>query len=379
MKIFVLISAIALSLSAAGQKVHHLGDSAMVPNNAGRAEIYAALKSAVGNISFTPQGELVYSNHPFFNPQIRVLKYDGKTKQSIPFPNKEWNTPRKTDDHYLSSVLGIRNDANGIIWMLDMGGRNAITPKIVGWNTRTDKLERIYYLPVSSLVPESQPNDMVVDLKHGVFLIADEGIGNGGDGSKAALILVDMKTGSARRLLQGTRTTRPENMPTVIGGKTLKVNGKDLLIGCDGITADADNEWVYYAPLNGSKIYRVKTADLTDARLDGQRLDKLIETYSAKPNNGGLSIDIEGNLYLTTMETNSVTVILAKNRKVHQLISDGKLLWPDGVSYNSADGYMYVSAAQVHLGAVFNRGTNKAKAPFYIYRFKPLADGVPFR
>jgi sugar lactone lactonase YvrE len=188
-----------------------------------------------------------------------------------------------------------------------------------------------------------------------------------------------MKTGSARRLLQGTRTTRPENMPTVIGGKTLKVNGKDLLIGCDGITADADNEWVYYAPLNGSKIYRVKTADLTDARLDGQRLDKLIETYSAKPNNGGLSIDIEGNLYLTTMETNSVTVILAKNRKVHQLISDGKLLWPDGVSYNSADGYMYVSAAQVHLGAVFNRGTNKAKAPFYIYRFKPLADGVPFR
>jgi quercetin dioxygenase-like cupin family protein len=132
-------------------------------------EIYAEVKEAVGNIAFTPQGELVYSNHPFFNPKIRVMKYDAKSKQSSPFPNLEWNSPRNTDDHYLSNVLGIRNDANGIIWMLDMGQRNVITPKIVGWNTRTDKLERILYLPASSLVKESQPNDMVVDLKHGVL------------------------------------------------------------------------------------------------------------------------------------------------------------------------------------------------------------------
>lgn len=342
-------------------------------------EIYAEVKEAVGNIAFTPQGELVYSNHPFFNPKIRVLKYDAKSKQSTPFPNLEWNTPRSTDDHYLSNVLGIRNDANGIIWMLDMGQRNAITPKIVGWNTRTNKLERIYYLPASSLVEESQPNDMVVDIKHGVFVIADEGIGQGGDGSKAALIVVDMKTGSTRRLLEGTRTTRPENIPLVIGGKQLKINGNDFLVGCDGITADANFEWLYYASLNGSKVYRVQISDLLDLKLTGAELDRRVETYSDKPNNGGLSIDMDGNLYLTTMETNSVSVILAKDRSVHQLTADSKLLWPDGVSYNAADGYMYVSAAQAQLGAAFNGGVNKAKAPFYIYRFKPLATGVPFR
>jgi quercetin dioxygenase-like cupin family protein len=69
-------------------------------------EVYAEVKEAVGNIAFTPQGELVYSNHPFFNPKIRVMKYDAKSKQSIPFPNLQWNTPRNTDDHYLSNVLG---------------------------------------------------------------------------------------------------------------------------------------------------------------------------------------------------------------------------------------------------------------------------------
>jgi quercetin dioxygenase-like cupin family protein/sugar lactone lactonase YvrE len=345
----------------------------------GQPEIYAGLTEAVGNIAFTPQGELVYSNHPFFNPRIRVMKYDAQTKESKPFPNKEWNTPRKTDDHYLSSVLGIHNDANGIIWMLDMGQRNRITPKIVGWNTRTDKLEKIYYLPASSVVNNSQPNDMVVDLKHGVFIIADEGIGNGGDGSKAALIIVDMKTGATRRLMEGTRTMKPENKPLIIGGKKLKIKGKDMLVGCDGITADANFDWLYYAPLNGSKVYRVKITDLLDQSLTEAALVKHVETYSGKPNNGGLSIDVDGNLYLTTMETNSVSVILAKDRSVHQLVIDGKLLWPDGVSYNATDGYMYVSAAQAQLGAAFNNGVNKAKAPYYIYRFKPLVPGVPFR
>ena len=126
-------------------------------------------------------------------------------------------------------------------------------------------------------------------------------------------------------------------------------------------------------------MFRVRISDLIDENLTAAQLDKAIETYSAKPNNGGLSIDITGNIYLTAMETNSVAVILAKDRSVHQLVNDKKMLWPDGVSYNEKDGFMYVSAAQVHLGEVFNNGVSKASPPFYIFRFKPLTQGVPFR
>lgn len=365
MKKYILSFSLLIGINAYSQTTHH--------------EVFATVEQSVGNIAFTHQGDLVYSHHPFFNPPYRVVKYDANTKTSKPFPNEEWNTPRETDEHYLSNVLGIRNDENGIVWMLDMGQRNPVTPKIVGWNTVTDKLERIYYLPKTSVVSTSQPNDMIVDTKHGVFVIADEGIGNGGNGSTAALIILNMKTGKTRRLLQGSRTTLPENMPTVINGKPLAVNGKNLLVGCDGITADKDFEWLYYAPLNGSKMYRVKIDDLLNENLTETDLDQRIETYSGKPNNGGLSIDIDGNLYLTTMESNSVAVILAKDKSVHNIITDEKLLWADGVSYNNKDGYMYVSAAQVHLGAVFNNGKSLAKAPFYIFRFKPLANGVPFR
>lgn len=365
MKKYIFAFGIMTGINAYSQKVDY--------------EVFASVEQSVGNIAFTNKGDLIYSHHPFFSPAFRVVKYDANTKTTVPFPNKEWNTPRETDDHYLSNVLGIRNDKNGIVWMLDMGYRNPVTPKIVGWNTITDKLERIYYLPNTSVISTSQPNDMIVDTKNGVFVIADEGIGNGGDGSSASLIIVDMKTGKTRRLLEGHRTTLPENTPTMVKGNPLAVNGKNLLVGCDGITVDKNFEWLYYAPLNGNKIYRVKMNDLLNEGFTEKELDKKIEIYSAKPNNGGLSIDFDGNLYLTAMETNSVVVILAKDKSIHPIVTDEKLLWPDGVSYNVTDGYMYVSAAQVHLGAVFNNGQNLAKAPFYIFRFKPLVKGVPFR
>ncbi len=81
--------------------------------------------------------------------------------------------------------------------------------------------------------------------------------------------------------------TLPENTATMIDGNPLAVNGKNLLVGCDGITADKNFEWVYYAPLNGTKLYRVKTTDLLNENLSETELDKRIETYSEKPNNGG--------------------------------------------------------------------------------------------
>ncbi|APZ92642.1 hypothetical protein [Fuerstiella marisgermanici] len=58
-----------------------------------------------------------------------------------------------------------------------------------------------------------------------------------------------------------------------------------------------------------------------------------------------------------------------------QLASDHRMLWPDGISYNH-DGYMYISATQVHLGALLNGGTDKTSKPFYIFRFKPKAPGI---
>lgn len=340
-------------------------------------EVVARLPQSVGNIAFTPDNQVIFSNHPFYNPDIRVAKLTSPTT-SEPFPNKEWNTPRKGTDNYLDNVLGLRSDENGVVWMMDMGFRTHITPKLVGWNTRTNKLERIYYLPEPATRPSSQPQDLVIDQKHRKFYIADEDIGPGGDGSHAALIVVDVDTGYARRVLEGDKSTIPEDVPITVDGNAMTVPGKDgkpavLKIGADGITMDPASEWLYFAPLSGRSLYCVRVADLNDESLAPAALSAKVERYSDKPNNGGLSVDYAGNIYLTSVETKSVGLI-TPDRRYHTIVSDPALVWPDGISY-SPDGYMYVSASQVSAAAMFHGGKAENSTPYLIFRFKPPAAG----
>lgn len=343
------------------------------------AELFAKLPGSVGNITFTPTNRVIYSHHPFFGPDIRVAELNDDRASFTPFPNLEWNTPRDGTDRYFDSVLGLRGDENGIVWILDMGQRNGLTPKIVGWNTWTDELERIYYIPAPASLPESQHNDMIVNLKDQVFVIADEGIGPGGDGSQAALVIVDMQTGATRRVLQGHISTLPEDVAIVVDGNPLTVpdgNGGQAIIkvGADGIAADANFDWLYYGPLSGSALYRVRFSDLLNEDLSDAELGDKVERYADKPNNGGLSMDQAGNLYLTEVETNAVGIIPADTREYRRYAQAADLSWPDGVSF-SLDGQMYVSAAQISRADLFNDGEAKNAPPYLIYRFAPEAPG----
>lgn len=363
---FAFMNCLALSSPANAQEVD--------------AEIIAELPYSVGNVTFSPDNRIFFSHHPFFSPDVRVAELGADGKSFSPFPNENWNTPREGTDDFLDSVLGLRGDENGVIWMMDMGHRHGLTPKIVGWNTRTDSLERIYYIPEPASLQSSQHNDFVIDPVNRVFVIADEGIGPGGDGTIAALVTVHMDTGATRRVLQGHESTLPEDVPITVNGRDLTVpdgNGGQAVIkvGADGITLDKASEWLYYGPLNGGWIYRLRMSDFMDLSLSEEELGSRVEKYAEKPNNGGLSIDMEGNLYLTEVEVTSVGVIPADTREYRRYASDPNLIWPDGVSY-SPDGHMYVSAAQISQAALFNDGEDKSGAPFYIFRFEPLAAGL---
>ncbi len=338
-------------------------------------DIHASTDGPVGNITFTPDNRMIFSHHPFFEPAVRVAERlaDGTIK---PFPSAAWNTPRTGSDLYLDSVLGLRGDGEGIVWILDAGTRGKVTPKIVAWNTRNDRLERILYLPPPASNSSSFHNDLVVDRKHEHIFIADEDIGPGGDGSKAGLVVVDLRTGVARRVLQGHVSTLPEDVPITVEGKALTVPGPDgkprvIKVGADGIAADHAYEWLYFGPLNGRSLYRVPIAALIDGTLAPDQLAAKVERYSEKPNNGGLAIDAGNNLYFTEVETRSIGVIDSQ-RRYRRLGQHDQMLWPDGVS-SGPDGYMYVSAAQIPLAPVFNDGKDGVKAPYLIFRFKPLA------
>ena len=388
----------AATLAAVGLSGCLLGggsDPRSLPVGQPSLEVYARLdQSGVGGITQMPTGQLIIGYHPFYSPRVQVGLLNADRQSTTPYPDMEWQSCRNADgswksdfDRCLDWVLGLHTDANGILWLLDSakstdkakGRPVALVPKLVGWNTRLDRLERVIRISPEATITESQHNDFVVDLKHGVIVIADEAIGesSNGVGDKAALVVVDLKTGASRRLLQGHHTVVPVSDP-IQWDQGLPTAGQFKLgVGVDGIALDRYSEWLYFAPLNGYKMYRIRMTDLLDTTLPPARLGAKVETYADKPFNGGLSIDSRNNLYLTEVGERAVGIIPRDTRKYRRYVMDANMVWPDGVTFN-ADGYMYTGAAQLPLTSVLQAdGVARNKAPYLVYRFRPEAAGNP--
>ena len=375
------MSALSLAAAAAGQA---------------SLEVYAQLDAAgVGGITQMPNGQLIIGYHPFYGPpKVQVALLNADRKSTTPYPSAEWQSCKNADGSWKSDfnscvdwVLGLHTDANGILWLLDSAkstdkaaGRPAgLVPKLVGWDTKRNQLARIIPITGDATLTESQHNDFVVDLKHNVIVDADEAIGEGsnGVGNKAALVVIDLVTGTSRRLLQGHPSVMPVADPIKWDQGKPTAGTFKLGVGVDGIALDHKSEWLYFAPLNAYKQYRVRMSDLLDKSLSAEQLGARVEAYADKPFNGGLTIDKNDNLYMTEVGERAIGVIPADTRKYRRLVTAEGMVWPDGVTFNS-DGYMYSGSAQLTLTSVLQAdGVGKNKAPYLVYRFRPLAAGTP--
>jgi sugar lactone lactonase YvrE len=371
-------------------------NAALAAVGQGTLEVYAELDAAgVGGITQMPNGQVVIGYHPFYGPpKVQVALLNADRKSTTPYPTADWQSCKNADGTWKSDfnrcidwVLGLHTDANGILWLLDSAkstdkaaGRPAgLVPKLVAWDTKKNQLARIIPITGDATLTESQHNDFVVDLKHEVIVDADEAIGEGsnGVGDKAALVVVDLKTGTSRRLLQGHPSVMPVADPIKWDQGKPTAGTFKLGVGVDGIALDAASEWLYFAPLNAYKVYRIRMTDLLDKSLTPAQLGAKVETYADKPFNGGLSIDRSNNLYMTEVGERAIGVIPADTRKYYRLVTAPGMVWPDGVTFNS-DGYMYTGAAQLTLTNVLQAdGVGKNKAPYLVYRFRPLAPGIP--
>jgi sugar lactone lactonase YvrE len=371
-------------------------------------EVYAELQQAgIGGISQMPNGQLIVGYHPFYqtatSTQIALLNADRKS--TTPYPAGLRQTCRNADGSFVASingrydfcldwVLGFHTDANGILWILDSVKSTdktdpvhprpaALHAKLVGWNTKTNALHQVIDLDAST-ISESQHNDFAVDLVHNVIVIADEAIGehSAGAGVKAALVVVDLATGASRRVLQGDVSVLPHTDPIKWEAQAgMPAQSWGLRVGVDGITLDKNSDYLYFAPLSGYRMYRIRMADLLNTALTPAQLSAKVEDFAAKPYNGGLSIDGKNNLYLTEVGGRSVGIIPAGSKVYKRYVTDDKLIWPDGVTYN-ADGYMYSGAAQLIQTGVFQsnaapKGSANNAPPYRIYRFRPEAAGTP--
>jgi sugar lactone lactonase YvrE len=347
----------------------------MVKAKAGdQFEILAHLDQGPGNVTATEDGRVIMSLHQFYEPDYTVMEYkDGKL---LPFPNKELSAADSKATLKLDSVLGIRS-AKGVVWMLDNGMHGGVTPKLVGWDSKADKLHKVIELPEPVSHKDSFVNDFAVDIQHNHIFISDPA-----GGANAALIVIDLNTGTARRVLEGHKSVLPENIDLIIDKTPIQVKDKSGKltrphIGVNPITEDLNNEWVYFGPMHGLSLYRVKAEDLANKSLSENELASKVERYSDKPISDGISIDKAGNIYLGELAENAIGVI-STDRKYRRLAQSPKLSWVDSFSFG-ANGQLYAVVNRLHQSATLNAGVLAAKPPFYLLKVNALAPGLPGR
>lgn len=344
---------------------------ASTPALANDLEVVAELPAGaeVGNVAVTEEGRIFASVHSFYDGPIRAVEILGKNEWQI-YPTEDWGdepSDAGLDWAGLNNTLGIQADGAGVIWFLDNPGPDFPTGRLVGWNTQLERLHRVIYLPEPVLTDTPFLNDLAVDPKHNAIYISDTA-----EGSEAALIVVDLETGLARRVLQGHSSVVPEDIDIVIDDRTITLGGEPARIGINPITIDPAYEWVYYGAMNGTQIYRLRTRDLLDQSLSDAELGELIEAYAEKPISDGITVDSVGHVYITDITANAIGVT-DPDEGYRVLYQDDDLLsWTDGLAVGPGD-FIYVTVNQLHRSPVLNNGEDGSEPPYRILRFPSLA------
>jgi sugar lactone lactonase YvrE len=241
----------------------------------------------------------------------------------------------------LDAVEGMQIDKAGVVWMLDNGRRSEYAPKVVAWDSAKHKLHRVYNLAFPAVLPGSLLDDLAVDPEMPFIYMSDPAAG-----ADAALVVLDLATGLAHRVLQGHPSVVPvAGLELVIDGQKMETRRLDGSMAdpqgaVSALTLDKKGEWLYFAPVRSLKLYRVRTEHLRDVNMLPEKLAGLVEEYSAKPVSDGMSMDSKGNIYVSDLAAKGIGMISAGKKDYRILAAEPRLLWPGGLCFG-ADGWLY--------------------------------------
>jgi sugar lactone lactonase YvrE len=235
-------------------------------------------------------------------------------------------------------------------------------PKLVKVDLATNKVTQTIPFGEDVAPAKSYLNDVRIDTANQKAFITES--------AKGAIIVVDLVSSKARRLLDDHKSTKPEP------GVKLVVDGKQLIdqqkksppqIASDGIALDSKNGYLYYHALTGHTLYRIKTSYLTDENLSKSDLESKVENVAQTPAPDGMLEAPDGSIYLTDLEGSAIVRWNAGSGKIEPVIADKRLLWPDTLSWGP-NGELYVTASQIENMPRFNNGKSTRTEPYKVWK-----------
>lgn len=358
--LLVLVAALLLVL-----KLRYGGGRTDFPDRSGTPllpasalEVVAELPTPPGNIAVSADGRVFVSLHPEAKPALSLVELVGGRMQ--PWPSAEAQA-RFVD------VLGIRIDAQNRLWTVDNGGHGLKPVKLTAFDVASGEIVKEILIDRALAGIGSHYNDLQVSPDGGTLYVADASF----FGLKPALVVVDVATGNARRVLERHASVVPERFIPVVQGRRMEAFGLVAIRpGVDSIALSRDGQWLYYAPITSEHPYRIRTADLRDAALPGDQLAARVETLPPKTMSDGITNDDQGRIYLSDLEHSAVVRYTPETGVMETLLKTDTLRWPDGFSFGP-DNWLYVTGSALHQVIGLPPSSVTAHAPYPVFRFQP--------
>ncbi|MEI9998088.1 MAG: L-dopachrome tautomerase-related protein [Verrucomicrobiota bacterium] len=283
------------------------------------------------------------------------------------YPDAAWNAKDGDPAKRFVCVQSVVADNAGHLWVLDPASPKfaGVVPggaKLVEIDLATNQVMRVYPFDGAVAPQKSYLNDVRIDAAHRAAYLTESGIGS--------LIVLDLDSGHARALLRDSKLTKAESgINFVIDGIHLidPATGQAPAFHADGLAFDAKRGVVYFHALTGHSLYRVPAKDLRDASLSEDALAAKVERVATTPMPDGMLESPDGTLLLTDLEDNAVVRCDPKTGRLTTVVKDDRLQWPDTLAWGP-DGWLYVTASQIHRAAMFNAGVSRQLGPYQVFR-----------
>jgi sugar lactone lactonase YvrE len=333
----------------------------------------------------------IFVNFPKWGDDVSFTVAEIRKGEMVAYPDESINQTNPADQAAaLVSVQSVVVDPVDRLWILDTGSplfqpTKYGGPKLVCVDLKTDQVSKKILFPQDVALPTTYLNDIRFDLRRG-----SEGMAFITDSAQKGpngIIVVDLASEQSWRRLHDHPSVKPEGLQTflpIVEGRPFLEQQPDgsvkhgASMGSDGIAINADGTRLYYCPLGSRKLYSVDTNALSDQSLKEQEVGAtVIDEGDRGGASDGLESDSAGNIYSTNYEHNAI-LRRSPDKRWETLTHEPRLLWPDTLSL-ATDGYLYVTANQLHRQARFHKGKDLRRKPYSLFRIRIDAQPVLLR
>jgi sugar lactone lactonase YvrE len=337
-----------------------------------RLQEVAKFDHQVTGVTLSEDGR-IFVNFPRWSEDVAVsvaeVMKDGAIKA---YPNDEWNAWRNLNmasvtpnDHFVC-VQSVVADGRGSLWIVDPAASNSEKtikdgPKLIQIDLKTNGVKRTYAFGPDVAGPASYLND-VRPSPDGKFAYMTDSGGPGG------IVVVDLDSGKAWRVLSGDPSTQFEKDVTVaVDGKPLRrPDNRQPMFNADGIALSPDGKTLYWQALTGKTLYKIGT-DVLQAAGNKPGTAKPEKVATTEPVDG-LWISKAGRFFLSSIGDNAVKS-LNVDGTLRTELTDSRLRWPDTFA-EGPDGAIYVTASHIQDSPWFHP-TGWTDKNFTLFKFTP--------